>query len=127
LAYTLKEVQELVGINRSSIYLALADHCLRAVKSGKKTLVLAKDLQAWLEKSSGCALCDIRNLRPVTAISKFVPRVLCLNLPIFCSDNDGINGHRQHLFCAEQRCRYGLTASPDRYNRLDSRDNLTEC
>jgi excisionase family DNA binding protein len=50
LAYTLKEVQELVGMSRSSIYLALAGQRLRAVKSGKKTLVLAKDLQAWLEK-----------------------------------------------------------------------------
>lgn len=50
LAYTVKEVQELVGMSRSSIYIALADQRLRAVKSGKKTLVLAKDLQAWLEK-----------------------------------------------------------------------------
>lgn len=50
LAYTLKEVQELVGVSRSSIYLALADRRLRAVKLGKKTLVLAKELQEWLEK-----------------------------------------------------------------------------
>jgi excisionase family DNA binding protein len=49
LAYTLKEAQELVGISRSSIYIALADQRLRAVKSGKRTLVLATDLQAWLE------------------------------------------------------------------------------
>jgi excisionase family DNA binding protein len=49
LSYTLKEVQELVGISRSAIYLALADGDLRAVKAGRRTLVLAKDLQAWLE------------------------------------------------------------------------------
>jgi len=49
LAYTLKEVQEFVGISRSAIYLALSDGDLRAVKAGRRTLVLAKDLQAWLE------------------------------------------------------------------------------
>ena len=49
LAYTLKEVRELVGISRSAIYLALAAGDLRAIKSGRKTLVLAKDLQAWLK------------------------------------------------------------------------------
>jgi excisionase family DNA binding protein len=50
LAYTLKEVQKLVGISRSAIYLVLAEGELRAVKSGRRTLILAKDLQAWLEK-----------------------------------------------------------------------------
>jgi len=50
LAYTLKEVQELVGISRSAIYLALADGDLRAVKAGRRTLVLAKDLRSWLER-----------------------------------------------------------------------------
>lgn len=50
LAYTLKEVQEIVGISRSAIYLALTDGDLRAVKAGRRTLVLAKDLRAWLEK-----------------------------------------------------------------------------
>lgn len=50
LAYTLKEVQELVGISRSAIYLALGAGELRAVKRGRTTLVLANDLQACLEK-----------------------------------------------------------------------------
>jgi excisionase family DNA binding protein len=50
LAYTLKEVQELVGISRSAIYLAFGEGDLRAVKSGRKTLILAKDLHVWLEK-----------------------------------------------------------------------------
>ena len=42
LAYTLKEVQEIVGISRSAIYLALTDGDLRAVKAGRRTLVLAR-------------------------------------------------------------------------------------
>jgi excisionase family DNA binding protein len=50
LAYTLNEVRDLVGISRSAIYLALGAGDLRAIKSGRKTLVLAKDLQAWLER-----------------------------------------------------------------------------
>jgi len=50
LAYTLKEVQGLVGIRRSAIYLALTEGDLHAVKSGRRTLILAKDLEAWLEK-----------------------------------------------------------------------------
>jgi len=50
LAYTLREVQELVGISRSTIYLILGARELRAVKSGRKTLILARDLHAWLDK-----------------------------------------------------------------------------
>jgi excisionase family DNA binding protein len=51
LAYTIQEAQELVGISRSALYLTLRNNNgLRAVKSGRKTLILAKDLQAWLEK-----------------------------------------------------------------------------
>jgi excisionase family DNA binding protein len=50
LAYSLSEVNKLVGISRSAIYLALRAGELRAVKSGRKTLVLAKELDEWLEK-----------------------------------------------------------------------------
>jgi excisionase family DNA binding protein len=42
LAYTLREVQELVGISRSTIYLILGARELRAVKSGRKTLIWRK-------------------------------------------------------------------------------------
>jgi excisionase family DNA binding protein len=49
LAYTIRDVQELVGISRSAIYLAIGANELRAVKSGSRTLVLAQDLQAWLK------------------------------------------------------------------------------
>jgi len=50
LAYTLNEVRELVSISRSAIYLALGARDLRAVKCGRKTLILARDLHAWLDK-----------------------------------------------------------------------------
>lgn len=50
LAYTLKEVQRLVGISRSAIYRAFSDRKLGGVKLGGRTLVLAKDLHAWLER-----------------------------------------------------------------------------
>jgi excisionase family DNA binding protein len=50
LAYSVGEVSKLVGISRSAIYLALRAKELRAVKSGRKTLGLAKDRNEWLEK-----------------------------------------------------------------------------
>ncbi|MGA2842245.1 MAG: hypothetical protein ABSG18_19120 [Steroidobacteraceae bacterium] len=39
-----------MGIGRSAIYFALGSQELRAVKCGRRTLILAKDLRAWLEK-----------------------------------------------------------------------------
>lgn len=50
LAYTVREIQQFVGISRSAIYFALGSQELRAVKCGRRTLILAKDLRAWLEK-----------------------------------------------------------------------------
>jgi len=50
LAYSVGEVSKLVGISRSAIYLALRAKELRAVKCGRKMLVLARDLNEWLEK-----------------------------------------------------------------------------
>jgi len=50
LAYTLKEVSDLVGLSRSALYEAIGDGHLRAVKCGRRTLVLSQDLQDWLGK-----------------------------------------------------------------------------
>lgn len=50
LAYTIRDIQELVGISRSGIYVAIGANELRAVKSGRRTLVLTQDLQAWLTR-----------------------------------------------------------------------------
>jgi excisionase family DNA binding protein len=49
LSYTVKEVCKLVGISAATIYQVLRRGDLRAVKLGKKTLILAKDLQEWLD------------------------------------------------------------------------------
>jgi excisionase family DNA binding protein len=62
LAYTILDIQKLVGISRSAIYLAIAANELRAVKSGRRTLVLAQDLEVWLKSlprlnsHEGCAV-----------------------------------------------------------------------
>jgi excisionase family DNA binding protein len=50
LAYTMKEVRKLIGIGRSTLYAAIGANEIRAVKYGRRTLILAKDLHAWLEK-----------------------------------------------------------------------------
>jgi excisionase family DNA binding protein len=48
LAYTIKEVRELVGIGHTKLYQAIGANELRALKHGKRTLILARDLQVWL-------------------------------------------------------------------------------
>ena len=49
LSYTVKQVRDLTGVGRSTLYLAMGNGELRAVKSGNRTLILAKDLQDWLD------------------------------------------------------------------------------
>jgi excisionase family DNA binding protein len=45
-----KETLALVGLSRTALYAAITAKELRAVKHHKKTLILAKDLHAWLER-----------------------------------------------------------------------------
>ena len=47
-AYPIAEIPTLSGIGRTSIYGAISDGKLRAVKHGRRTLVLAEDLKQWL-------------------------------------------------------------------------------
>ena len=49
LAYTVKEVRKLVGMSNTKLYRAMQDKELRAVKCGHRTLIMAKDLQAWID------------------------------------------------------------------------------
>ena len=49
LSYTVKEVCKLVGISAATLYLVLGRGELKAVKLGNKTLILAKDLEKWLD------------------------------------------------------------------------------
>jgi excisionase family DNA binding protein len=49
LAYTVNEVAALVGVGRSSIYEAINNCSLKARKFGRRTMILAWDLEAWLD------------------------------------------------------------------------------
>lgn len=50
LAYTVKEVRELVGISTATLYKLFGRRELRTVKVGGRTLILAADLREWLGK-----------------------------------------------------------------------------
>jgi len=50
LAYSVKEVRKLTGVGNTTLYRAIGSKELRAVKHDHKTLILAKDLHAWLER-----------------------------------------------------------------------------
>jgi excisionase family DNA binding protein len=49
LAYTIAEVCRLANIGRTAVYSEINSGALRAVKRGRRTLVLAEDLRHWLE------------------------------------------------------------------------------
>jgi excisionase family DNA binding protein len=49
LAYSVEEVRTLVGISRSALYHAIGAKELRAVKRGRRTIILATDLRSWLD------------------------------------------------------------------------------
>ncbi|MCP4182429.1 MAG: helix-turn-helix domain-containing protein [Hyphomicrobiales bacterium] len=48
-AFSLPEVVELTSIGRSKVYENITSGHLRAVKAGKRTLVLSEDLDAFLK------------------------------------------------------------------------------
>lgn len=48
IAYSIKDISQKIGVSRSTIYKAIADKQLRAVKCGHRTQVLTADLQAWV-------------------------------------------------------------------------------
>jgi excisionase family DNA binding protein len=49
LAYDISEICELTRCSRASVYEAIGAGSLRAVKRGRRTLILAKDLDDWLQ------------------------------------------------------------------------------
>jgi excisionase family DNA binding protein len=49
LAYTIKEICKLIGISRATFCQAMQNKELRAVKCGRRTLIMAKDLEAWMQ------------------------------------------------------------------------------
>lgn len=48
-AFTIPEAASQIGLSRSKIYLLIKGGELRARKAGRRTLVLASDLQRWLD------------------------------------------------------------------------------
>lgn len=49
LALTIPEAIKVAGVGRSTLYAEISQGRLRAVKSGRRTLILTEDLRRWLE------------------------------------------------------------------------------
>ena len=49
LAHSIAETSSIVGVGRTSLYQAIHSGALRAIKSGRRTLILRSDLLQWME------------------------------------------------------------------------------
>ncbi len=52
MAYSIDDVTRVAKIGKTTIFAAIRDGHLRAVKIGRRTLILAEDLKSWLEAAA---------------------------------------------------------------------------
>src|SRR6185503_3945597 len=64
LAYSVSAACRVGGVGRTKLYQAIGRGELRAVKSGRRTLILSEDLRAWLQ-----ALPPIEPARPQVGLT----------------------------------------------------------
>lgn len=50
LAYSVTEVCQLIGLGRTGVFREIRERRLRAVKAGRRTLIPAAAVQAWLDR-----------------------------------------------------------------------------
>ncbi len=50
LAYSVAEVCHLLGLGRTGVFKEIRERRLRAVKAGRRTLIPASEVQAWLDR-----------------------------------------------------------------------------
>jgi excisionase family DNA binding protein len=69
-AHSINEAAALIGIGRDGVYRAINERRLRARKYGKRTLILATDLQAFLD-----ARCRFFAIRALALLSSNIGQV----------------------------------------------------
>jgi excisionase family DNA binding protein len=60
LAYSIPEACAVASIGRSALYEEIKAGRLRAVKSGRRTIILARDLRSWVENLPAIATAAAR-------------------------------------------------------------------